>query len=66
MDNIEAMEVLHGFSRLIEEAKGLWLRKAYFGVLVIKQISIFCVFHDHVDAILVNEGVPELYDVRMV
>jgi len=49
-----------------KELKGFDLREDVFGVLMVKQIALFCVLHDHVNKFIFEQGVPEFDYVGVV
>ena len=34
--------------------------------MVIKKIAVFCVFHDHIDVIPIEQSVPQFDDMRVI
>ena len=66
MDDILLVQVPNSLERLREELECLCLSEAVFAVLVVKEIAVFCVFHDHEDPIAIDESIPQLDDMRMV
>ena len=66
MKDIMLVQVMYCVQGLREEFEGLNFRKDVFGVLMIKQISMFCVLHDHVDMVILEQSVPKLDYVGVV
>lgn len=66
MDDVAQVEVLDCLGRLVEELEGFGLAETHFQILVVEQISIRGIFHDHVHLAVVQQGVPQLHDMRVV
>ncbi len=66
MDYIVRMKIMDALEGLCEELEGFGFTVDVFGVLMVEKISLFCVFHDHIDLVIVKEGIPKFDDVRMV
>ncbi len=60
------VEITNALQGLNEKLECLGLRKHMLIVLVAEQVPIICVFHYHVDAVVLEEGVPQLYYLRVV
>lgn len=60
---VQVADCRHG---LAEELEGLGLTDVAVFVLVGEESAIFSQFHDHVDDVLFDEGVPEFDEVRVV
>lgn len=54
MNDIILMQIVYGMQGLGKILKGFSLSKQPFGVLVIKKIAVFCIFHDHIDVIPID------------
>ena len=60
------MQITDTLNSLHEEFESLAFRKCNFFILVVKQIPIFSILQNHVDIVLINEGIPQFDNVRMV
>lgn len=60
------MKVFDGWEGLAKKLEGLGLTDGPVLVLVCEECPIFGQFHDHIDNIVFDDGVPQLDDVRVV
>jgi hypothetical protein len=65
MHNISAVKVLDSFYCLPEEQCSFWFSEYLLYVLMEKEVSFFCVFEDHVDALIFADRVPKGDAVRV-
>lgn len=66
MHDVLRMHVFDGWQGLAEELVSLGLADGLMFVLVGEEGAIFGQLHDHVDFALLNEGVPQFDDMRVV
>jgi hypothetical protein len=66
MDDVVFVEVCDPLKCLREKAKSLWFCEGRLGILVVEEIAVFCVLHDHVELIILHNGVPEFDDVWVI
>jgi hypothetical protein len=66
MDYVVVVQIFDGLKGLGEEFEGLRLCEYIFGVLMEEQISNFCVFHDHINVLVVTKGIPNLNNMGVV
>jgi hypothetical protein len=59
--NIVLVHIPDTLESLCEKSEGFGLTEGCFGVLVVEEIAVFSVVHDHVDGVILKEGVPEFY-----
>ena len=60
------MHIHNSLQCLTEKSEGLRLSEDGFCVLVVEEVAILCVVHDHVDAVIFQECVPEFDDVWVI
>jgi len=60
------VHILYGWQTLAEEFEGFGFAQPGVLVLVVEQSAILSQFHDHIDGFVLDEGVPEFDDVRVV
>lgn len=66
MDNIIIMQEINSLQDLHKILESLKLREDIFSILVIKQISFFCIFHYHINIFIFKQCLPQPNDVGMV
>lgn len=66
MNDIILMEVIDTLESLSKEPEGFGLGEDSLCVLVVEQIAVLGVFHDHVDLAIFEESVPQFYDMGVV
>jgi hypothetical protein len=64
--HVVGVHVFDGGEGLAEELEGFCFSDALLPVLVAEKRSVLCEFHDHVDDVVLDEGVPEFDEVRVV
>jgi len=66
MDDVVEVEVFDSLGALVEKFEGFRFAETHFDVLVVEQISIGRIFHDHVHLPFVLQRVPKLDDVWVI
>jgi hypothetical protein len=66
MDDIILMQVRYPLKSLREEPKGLGLRKGGFCVLMVEEVPVLGIFHNHIDLSIFEKCVPQFDDVGVV
>ena len=66
MNYILSVQVLQTLQGLAEKFEGLSLFEHCFGVLIGKQIALFCELHNHINKISIDYSVPEGDNVGML
>jgi hypothetical protein len=66
MNYIIGVEILNPLQCLSEKFECLSLSKYVFRILMIKEITNFCVLHDHMNAFLIYDGIPQFDYMRMI
>lgn len=66
MHDVVGMQVSNCRECLTEELESLGLADDLCAVLICEESAILREFHDHIDHILLDDGVPQLDDMRMV
>ena len=66
MHDVILMYVANSLDSLYKKFEWLQLAESGSMVLMVKQVSLFCIFHNHIDGLIFNESVPQTYQMRMV
>ena len=66
MKYIILVQITDTLNSLHEEFESFTFGEGYFFILVVEEIAIFGVLQDHVDIVLVDEGIPQFDYVGMV
>ena len=66
MDDIILVHVADPLQSLAEKSKGFGFSEGSFGILVVEEVPIFSIVHNHINAIVFEKSVPQLDNVRMV
>lgn len=66
MDDIIFMQICNSLKGLSKKTESLGLSECCFGILVIEEVSILGIFHDHIDLTIFKDSIPQFYYVRVV
>ena len=66
MDDIILVHVANPLQSLTKKSKGFRFSEGSFGILMVEEISVLSIVHNHVNAIVFEKSVPQLDNVRMV
>ena len=66
MHHVQPVQVIDSLGGLTEEECCLRLAEGLLAVLVVEKVAVLCVFDDHVDFVIVAQGVPQRDGVRVV
>lgn len=65
MDKVEVMKVLNCGKGLCEEDGGLFLSENFLDILIVEQVPLFGIFHDHVDLGILPQSLPKPNNMRV-
>ena len=66
MNNVMSMQIMHSSKSLHKILESLAFREDSFGVLMIEKIAFFCIFHNHIDYITIDNCIPKFDDMWMI
>ena len=60
------MHIFNSLQGLCEKPEGLRFSKNGFGVLMVEEVAVVGIIHDHIDGVILEKSVPQFDDMWVI